>query len=187
MDDNGHKIAIEIAGYLTAPQIAGCLPIPGILHNEHKKWLTLENKKKRKQQIYLESLAKTGIIKLAMKKADINSRQTLANYRMYDPEFAELEAEAITKWKADMDDAAISGLSLELKAKKKWAIKFWLERRHPDFKPKASLSLDNSGEIENQRNSLLELERQVLSQLKQNNHVETTITQIAGADQNASA
>lgn len=184
--DNSNNKPV-IAGYLTAPKIRGYFPLPTRFDEDNKKWSALENKKRQRQILYLEGLERTGVIKLAMKQAGVGSRQTLVNWRLYEPGFNELEIEAITNWKGDIDDLAVGGLIVSLQAREEWAIKYWLDRRHQDFKPKSALSVDSGGELEKQRSSLLALQNEVLSQLKHANNVEATITQSTPATENASA
>jgi len=49
----------------------------------------------RRQKLYLEALAESGVMADAMRAAGVSSRATLKNARERDPEFAELENDAL--------------------------------------------------------------------------------------------
>jgi hypothetical protein len=126
---------------LPAPKSVFFLPAP----NEHsKKWTPLREKLRYKKERYLEGIKKFGTVGEAMEYAGIKSRGTILAYRQSDPEFAQREIETSMALKSDMKDLAEKQLFLNIRAGEAWAIRYFLDRQHEDYRPKGDLNINNA-------------------------------------------
>lgn len=87
----------------------------------------------------LERLAKTPIVEVACKQADL-PRTTYYRWRKEDPAFALACDEAIEQSAALINDLAESQLIAAIKDKNITAILYWLKHRHPAYASRLKLS-----------------------------------------------
>lgn len=120
--------------YLPLPKKQIFLPL--IKNEKEIEYDYLLERLRRKKDKYLEGLERFLSIKEAMIYSGIKSRSTLMRYRDTDTEFAEKENDIIIDYKADMMETAVKNLYLAVKCGDGTMIRYFLDRCHPDFKPK---------------------------------------------------
>lgn len=125
------------------------LALPPAPTGNDRKWADQREKLRQKKQKYLEGLKKFMTKHEAMLYAGIRSRGTLILYRKNDPDFERRENEAIYGIEKKMIDVAKKGLFLEIGKGNLKAIKYFLDRKCPEFMPKKrNINEQNQEQIE---------------------------------------
>jgi Mg/Co/Ni transporter MgtE len=105
-------------------------------------WVEAREAMSRKQQQdkekLLENLAKTPIVEVACKQADV-PRSTYYRWRKEDGAFAEACDEAIETSSSLINDMAESQLIAAIKDKNLTAIIYWLKHHHPKYAARIEL------------------------------------------------
>ena len=111
--------------------------------DENKKLIDL------KKENYLKELKENhGVVGIAMRIVGIKSRQNLTYWRQIDPEFKKKENEIMLEAQSDINDLAEGKLFTAINQGANWAIKFWLETHHNDYKRKTTIAFENQEKIE---------------------------------------
>lgn len=140
---------------LNAPTEYLLLPDGG--NEKRKKHTKATADMQNRQAKYLEGLRMYKTQKEAMTYAGIKRRCNLKYWRELDPDFARAEKAAQEENLEDVCDMAIKGLFMNIAKGDMTAIKYLLDRRHPDFMPRGKIEVSDITELEKYREELKNL------------------------------
>lgn len=107
------------------------------------------NKYDKVKKELLEEFRTNPIIQIAVKKVGI-SRATFYRLKSEDLEFSKQSNKAISEGELMINEMAESALISSIRDRNLRAVTYWLDKRHPKFKP----SLELSGKVELQSDVL---------------------------------
>ncbi|MDE2037784.1 MAG: hypothetical protein KGI69_01000 [Patescibacteria group bacterium] len=106
--------------------------------NEKQRKAVNARIKKDKEQ-FIQILEKNPVIQIACERSGV-SKATFYRWREADKDFATAVDKAMSEGKSLISDIAISQLISAIKDKNLGAIKFWLEKHHPDYSNKLQVT-----------------------------------------------
>jgi len=92
-------------------------------------------------KIILEELEKTPLVQVACKKAGI-SRNTFYNWMKENKVFRKQVNESMSLGNGTVNDFAVSNILTGIQNKDFASTRYWLDRRHPDFKKPYRIVID---------------------------------------------